>query len=337
MANTVIDKLKRLIDKVIAYIKSTFIGRVIFAFNDHGDADQAAALSYYLLFSFIPMILAFVSLLGMVGLSAQLVSNVVPVIREKLPEQIVPIITEPLLSFSQFGGVGITFVVGIVTMAWSASKYLAAFGRAMDNIRSTENAKPGIMLRIRMLFLTLILLALIVAGVAFFSFGETVANKLIAYAPEIEGVAHVLQFFRMPVVFIIFILVLALLYFTTPGDFGLKTRPKGRAFFAGAIVAMVLVSLVTVGFISFVTHFSNYDAIYGTLAGIIIVTFWFWLINCMVLIGAEVNHQLDINRGLAVPVDEGIYKACELPIPSQEKTESSQKKSQDTSSQDDSK
>lgn len=277
---------------------STFTGRVLARFSKNGDADQAAALSYYLLFSFVPMILALVSLLGIVGWSSYLIDHLLPLIRENLPEQLIPIITEPLLNFSRFGGANITFVIGILTMAWSASKYLAAFGRAMDKIQDTENPKPVVAIRVRMVVLTLLLLFFLVAGTGLFLLGDTVTAQIVTFAPRAKGVIELLILVRLPIIFVILIATLALLYFTTPGDFALRGRQKGRAFFPGAFAAIVLTSFITAGFTAFVTNFGTYDKIYGTIAGIMLLTFWFWLVNCAFLMGAEINQQIDVNRGL---------------------------------------
>ncbi len=284
--------------------QKSFLGRVLLSFSKNGGTDAAAGLTYYLVFSFVPLILAAVSLLGILGLSQYLLDNLLPVLEQNISAEVFSIVKEPLLTFRDFGGIGITFVIGIISMAWSASNYLSGFGRALDKIQNTkaEDVQNSILVRLRMLVLTLILLILLVVATGFFMMSEQLLVFLESHLDKhIVTLLSYIHLLRAPVILLCFIVVLALLYFATPSDFSLRHRKKGRAFFPGASIALILVIAVVLGFSYFVSNFGKYDAVYGTLAGVIITLLLFWIINCMLLLGAEINHQIDINRGLKEP------------------------------------
>lgn len=290
---------------IIHSAENSFIGKVALNFIRNANTDQAASLTYYMVFSFVPLILAGVSLLGILGLSQYLLDHLLPALKSNLSPATYSIIQEPLLNFRDFGGIGITFAIGIISMAWSASNYLSAFGRAMDRIQNTreKDAQNSILVRLRMLLLTLVILLFLVVGTGFF----VVSDGLIEFITVFDFGEHkefilkllyYLNELKFPVIIFFLICTIALLYFATPSDFNLKKRIKKRSFFPGAALALSLIIATSIGFNFFVSHFGKYDAVYGTLAGVIVTLLLFWIINCMLLLGAELNQQLDVKRGL---------------------------------------
>ena len=49
----------------------------------------------------------------------------------------------------------------------------------------------------------------------------------------------------------------------------------------------------------YVTHFSSYDKTYGSMAGVVIFLVWLWLTNIAILLGLEINAELDHQRAIA--------------------------------------
>ena len=58
-------------------------------------------------------------------------------------------------------------------------------------------------------------------------------------------------------------------------------------------------SIVSALFALYVTHFSSYDKTYGPLAGVVVFLIWLWLTNIAILLGAEINAELDHAKAIA--------------------------------------
>ena len=92
----------------------------------------------------------------------------------------------------------------------------------------------------------------------------------------------------------IVVFVIALLYYATPN----VKQPKFRWISVGALVVIVVTVLATAGFFFYVSNFGKYNATYGALAGVIVLLLWLYIVNAILLFGAEVDAELERVREL---------------------------------------
>lgn len=70
-------------------------------------------------------------------------------------------------------------------------------------------------------------------------------------------------------------------------------RPLKRRLVPGAVVTVVLWATVSAAFSYYVSTLSRYTTLYGGLAAVAIFLFWLWLLALSLLVGGEVNAQLE--------------------------------------------
>ncbi|WP_258933786.1 YihY/virulence factor BrkB family protein [Nesterenkonia pannonica] len=92
---------------------------------------------------------------------------------------------------------------------------------------------------------------------------------------------------------------IGLLYWTTPNI----RQPNFKFVSVGALIAIVVMAIATIGVVLYVTFFGNYDATYGSLAGVIILLFWLYIMNMVLLLGAEVDAELERGKQLQVGIE----------------------------------
>ena len=111
---------------------------------------------------------------------------------------------------------------------------------------------------------------------------------------------------RWPLLALIVLTLLALLYRYGP----CRRCAKWRWVTVGSVFATVCWSIASAGFSLYVSHFANYDRIYGSLGAVIVLLFWLYLSFYIVLLGAEINAELelqtakDTTRGASKPMGE---------------------------------
>ncbi len=109
-----------------------------------------------------------------------------------------------------------------------------------------------------------------------------------AYLPALEDLISSLSLSRLAPAFVLFGSLYMLFYALTPSHYRARRYPK----WPGALFVTVWWALVTVALPAVIRYFFTYDLTYGSLAGVMIVLFFFWLVGLGVVIGAELNAAL---------------------------------------------
>ena len=279
-------------------------------FIDDQCTDLAAALTYYAVLAIFPAALALVSLLGVFGQAQKSVDTVVDTLSPLVSEKMLGTIEPALRQIASSDSAGLALVIGLVIALWSASGYVGAFGRAMNRIYEIEEGRPFWKLRPVMLVLTLV--AVVLAAIALL--------LLIVSGPLLESIGDQLglgsaaltawKIAKWPVLAFVVVVIVALLYYATPN----VQQPKFRWISIGALVAILVWALASVGFTFYVANFSNYNKTYGSLAGVIVALLFLWITNLALLFGGELDAELERGRQLQA----GIAAEEELQLPARD-------------------
>jgi membrane protein len=89
-------------------------------------------------------------------------------------------------------------------------------------------------------------------------------------------------------------------------------QPRFQWVSPGALLAIVVWVLASVGFAFYVTNFSSYNRTYGSLAAAIIALLWLWLTNLALMFGAELDAELE--RGRELQAGLPAEKSLQLPL-----------------------
>ena len=105
---------------------------------------------------------------------------------------------------------------------------------------------------------------------------------------------------KWPVLLILVSVLLAILFWASP-----NAKQGGVKWVSPGGVIAVLIWLVISGlFAVYVSTFASYNKTYGSLAGVVIFLVWLWLSNLAILLGAEVNAELDHAKAIAQGLPE---------------------------------
>ena len=273
----------------------TFIARKAFReFKIDQCTDVAASLTYYAVLAIFPALIAVFSLLGVFGQGEETVKSIAPLLNSILGDEGSTTITPFIETLATASGAGLALILGLATALWSASSYVTAFSRAMNRIYAVAEGRPIYKLRPIMLLITFVMLILVVI----------VALMLVLSGPIASGIGEALglgatvvtvwQIAKWPIVLLLAMVIVAILYYTTPN----VKQPKFRWVSVGAVIAIVVWVLASAGFGFYIANFSNYSKSYGAFAGVIIFLLWLWITNLALLFGAQVDAELERTREL---------------------------------------
>jgi membrane protein len=267
--------------------------RSVREFKEDNLTDWAAALTYYGVLSIFPALLVLVSVLGLIGSSATqpLIDNLGKVAPG--PAQEIATSAIQNLQGSQ-GAAGVIFIIGLAGALWSASGYVAAFMRASNRIYDIDEGRPVWKTVPTRVILTLVLLLLLALSAVAVTLTGGLAKEVGGVVGLSDTAITVWNIAKWPVLLLVVSFMFALLYWAAPN----VKHPGFRWVTPGGVLAVIGWVIASLAFALYVANFGSYNKTYGALAGPIVFLVWLWISNIMVLLGAEVNAELQRGRAI---------------------------------------
>jgi membrane protein len=268
------------------------VKRAFKEFQKDNITDWAAALTYYGVLSLFPAIIALVSIVGLV-MDPKTVTDTLTKLAGQVNPSAVNVLQTPIREITaNRSQAGIALVLSLAAALWSASGYVGAFIRASNAIWGAEEGRPFWKLRPLQIVVTLVMvlltaivtLALVISGPLAKSVGDAVGAG--SMAVTVWNIA------KWPVLVVIVMGMLALLYYIAPN----VRLPKVRWISPGSILAVVVWIVASALFAFYVANFGSYNKTYGSLAGVVVFLLWLWITNIAVLLGQELNAELERTR-----------------------------------------
>ncbi|WP_374927745.1 YihY/virulence factor BrkB family protein [Kytococcus sedentarius] len=270
--------------------------RALHEFKDDGCTDLAAGLTYFAVLSIFPAIIGLVSLLGVFGQGESTTQAFLQIAQDlgADPDSTGYTFVEDFISKQQeSSGAGIALAIGLLGALWSASNYVNGFSRMMNRIYEVPEGRPVWVLRPVMVLVTaIVLLLVVVLGMSFVLTGP-VAESVFGVIGLGDLATTIWAWAKWPAAALIVIFIFRLLYWATP-----NVKMPRRILTPGAILAFVVWVVASAAFGLYIANFGNYDATYGSMAGVIVFLLWLWLTNTVLLLGAEVDAEAERMREL---------------------------------------
>jgi membrane protein len=280
--------------------------RTVKEFRQDNLTDWAAALTYYGILALFPALIALVSIIGFLGDStiASLKSNIQDIPAAGQVKQIILHTIDNLANHRSAAGVA--FVSGLALALWSASGYIGAFMRASNAIYETGEGRPFYRLRpmqMGVTFAMLILIALTAAAIAV----TGPVTKRVAEAVGLGSTAQtIFDIVKWPIILLVVSFMFSLLYYLAPN----VKQPGFKWFSPGGVLAVVIWIAASAAFALYIAFFPN-NKTYGSFAGVIVFLMWLWISNIAVLLGQEMNAELERQREL----EAGLPAEKEIQLP----------------------
>ena len=252
-------------------------------------ADQvpllAAGVAFYVLLALFPAIIAGVSIYGLVA-DPQTVRDQINQLAQTLSPETAKLIGTQVqqVTSSAGGALGFATILGILTALWSASSGMKALITGVNLAYDETEGRKFVKLRGLSILMTLGAMMLLGVALALIVGFPAVPDS---WPTVLQWTAAIVRFVLLAV---LLMAGLAALYRYAPD----RDKPKWSWASPGSVVATVLWVLASVGFSIYVNAFGNYNKTYGALAGVIILMFWLYLTAFVVLVGAEVNAEMEL-------------------------------------------
>jgi membrane protein len=245
----------------------------------------SAGVAFYLLLALFPAIIAGVSIYGLVA-NPTTVRDQIARLTETLSPETASLVGEQIrqVTGGAGGALGIATVFGILLALWSASSGMKALITGINMTYDETETRKFFKLRGLALLLTLGAMVLLAVALALIVGFPAVPDT---WPTVLQWAAAVVRFVLLAA---LLVLGLAVLYRYAPD----RDQPRWTWVSWGSGIATLLWVLASIGFSVYANAFGNYNKTYGALAGVIILMFWLFLTAFVVLFGAELNTEMEL-------------------------------------------
>lgn len=262
----------------------------------------AAGVGFYAFLALFPAIAAMVSIVGLI-LRPTDVEHMVAAAQGTVPPEALALIRDQVHQIVSASSptLGVSLVVSIGLALWSAAAGMTAMMTAL-NITYEERERRGyIQYYATAIGLTLGAIVFVVVALALVAAVPAIVHQL--GLPTF--LSAVVSLVRWVMLALALLLALAVLYRVAPS----RDAPQWRWVSVGAVAATALWLIGSALFSLYVAHFAGYNKTYGALAAIVILLMWFYLTAFAILLGAELNaemeHQTRVDSTVGRPAPMG--------------------------------
>ena len=251
--------------------------------KDHVSA-YATQAAFFMMLSLVPIIMLLMALIQFTPVTQ---GNIIAVIHEILPTTIqgaiISIVNE---AYKQ---TGTTISVSILVATWSAGRGMLAMANGLNSIRGYQETRNYFFLRLRAALYTLAFLVSMILTLVLLGFGNSISLLVNKYIPVIQYATDFIIEIRIAVVMILLIVMMLFIYRFLPSKSGKFINQLPGAVFTsiGWACTSFLISI-------YMDIFKGFSNLYGSLTTIVLIMLWLYFCMYLMLLGAEINHLLEL-------------------------------------------
>jgi membrane protein len=247
----------------------------------------AGGVVFYALLATVPAITALVSVYGIFTTASSLGAQL-SFLADVMPGGAYQLISDQVVRIAGNNDGKLTFalILGLGIALWSANAGMKAIFDALNVVYDEDEKRSFIKLNAVSLAFTLaaiLVLVLMLSAVVVLP----LVLAFLGFAAERQ--AGWLPLLRWPVLFALVMFGLAVLYRFGPS----RRRAKWRWVSVGSLFATTAWLAISLLFSWYLSRFADYNATYGSLGAVIGLMMWLWLSTTVVLVGAELNSEIE--------------------------------------------
>ena len=263
------------ITRVLTTMADTFLTRRV--------TRSAAEIAYYMVMALFPVIICMYDLLALILRDPTAVLRIVETL--VLPRETQALVSE-FLNYVSGNTSQVMFIAALFVMITSASAALRAMAAIVGEIHGDKrfgivrNTVVSIIFSVTFLLVLYLCILLMLTGKHFLLW-------LDALMPRVS-IVWSWTWLRFLVLFAILLMMILVLYrLTTPRRTSHRVLP-GALFSAVGIVVMSILLSWLIG------NSAKYSLVYGSLASVVILLFWFQVFGLLLILGVVLNHALEV-------------------------------------------
>src|SRR5690625_504061 len=261
--------------------------------------DVAATMTFYLLLSVLPALIALTSMVSLVDFTEETVWTIGGLVNDLIPAIEASWVVTTLLQIVETPGGVTALTLGLIGSLYSASNVVAAFHRAMNRIYDTREGRPFIYFRfvvfvetLVLMVASLLLLLLIILGGDF----SVRLGEVLGLTQEAVATWNILKW---PLILLVLIFLVSQAFYRGPN----VHRPRYRIISSGAAVTVIIL-FAAIAFTGWLLdQVAMFEQAFFTVNGILYVILLIWVAFIVMLAAtawdAEILRAKQLASGYA--------------------------------------
>ena len=249
---------------------------------------RAAQLSYYALLALFPALIFLTALMGLFSVQ-NFMPELMSYLRNVLPSDALSMVQRFLTQVAEGSGANI-LSIGALGALWASSSGVTAIMDALNVVFDVKEDRRSFWhVRLTAIVLTIGLAGFVILSLALVLYGPTIGRwiaDLMGFGVAFTWLWNVMQW---PVIAGLMLIVVAAIYHICPD----RRYKRWRWVTPGSLFAVLMWLLVSLGFKTYVDNFGDYNKVYGSIAGVIVLMLWFYWSGMVLLLGGEINSEIE--------------------------------------------
>lgn len=256
-------------------------------FSEDELSTRSAALSFYFIFAFFPMLLSLVVLIGFFARNQDVHAGLVSQFNQLMPASAVALVEKTVREISEHSSRWKLFL-GLLAAVWSGSSGVSAIINALNRSYRVRESRPYWKRTLVSLGLAGAISALTITALAIFLSGGNLA-QIIGSRTGWSGATILLwQYAEWPIALFFVLFALALIY-----NLGPDLRRPWRLMTPGSLVAVLAWVAASLVFRLYVHFLSSYSRSYGSLGAVMVLLLWLYITGLAILTGGKIDALID--------------------------------------------
>jgi membrane protein len=283
-------------------------------YHEYGRADvgfMSAALTYYTFFSLFPLVLLGLIVAGAVvdpQAAREFIFSTIAQIAPGAADWLETLLADVL---EQRDSVGWFAIVGVLTLAFSASGAFDALDKSINRAWGTEKMPNFLISKLSSFIMMGAIGVLLIVSVSVSAILRTLQSLTVEYFGTFTGDTFIWDFTNIAASFAVTLLAFTLLFRFVP-----RCPVRMADIWLAALITAIIWTIAKEVFAIFLgSSFANFSATYGTLGTVIALLLWIYVSSVIILTGAEFSAETAKVRELRARAGKALAQSSRKPSP----------------------
>ncbi len=247
---------------------------------------RAAQLGFYFMLAAFPALLGVTALIGMLP-SQVVLPTIMPYAQKVLPAESLALVDRYVEQVIQGSGRGV-FSLSLLGSLWAASWGMMAIITTLNAVYGVRETRPIWKAGAIAVLLTMGASVFVISSLILILAGGQVSQWVADATGMDRWMTLAWPLLQWPVIVLFMLMGVNLIYYWAP-----NIDSEWQWVKPGSVLAVFLWIILSLGLKLYVENFINYNAVYGSITGVIILMMWLYVSGLTLLIGGELNFTLN--------------------------------------------